>query len=150
MAHERIAGQATGPILLVLVLGLGLGGFNYQRNRALEQAGTVTGPYAGYSDQELALYRTAVGEEIEGLRRRHERLRRQRGATIRDRGDLGENGSHFNRTTQKSAVVRDAAGDLAEFEGLKATLDKELASRAQRQATAATGWALHLRRLTTF
>jgi hypothetical protein len=66
--------------------------------------------------------------------------------SARDQGSVGDNARQFNRTARASGAIRDAAGEVAVQESLKAALDQELAARSRTGA----GTALHLKRLTTF
>jgi hypothetical protein len=146
MNRRRTAGNTTSSLLLLLVALLGLGAWNYYRNYQLERAGERGRPYSGYSTREVELLRDAVEGELEATRARFARARGQRARSARDQGSVGDNARQFNRTARASEAIRDAAGDVAAQESLKAVLDEELAARAG----AGEGTALHLKRLTTF
>jgi hypothetical protein len=143
---RRIAGNATTSLLLLLVALLGVGAWNYHRNYQLERANEHGRPYSGYSTHEVELLRDAVAGELEATRARFARARGHRMRSARDQGSVGDNARQFNRTTRASNAIRDAAGDVAVQESLKAALDQELTARAG----AGEGMALHLKRLTSF
>lgn len=144
--RRRITGNSTGSLVLLLVVLLGLGAWNYHRNYRLERASAHARPYSGYTHQEVSLLREAVAAELEASRARFERARGNRMRGARDRGSVGDNAAQFNRTTRASNAIRDAASEVAAQEASLAALDAEL---ARRSGTAA-GAALHLRRLTSF
>lgn len=146
MDDRRMAGNTTGSLLLLLVLLLGAGGWNYHRNYQLELASEKTRPYSGYSVRDVELLRDAVAVELEAARARLARAKKGRARSARDQGSVADNVRQFARTARASDAIRDASGDVAERESMKAALDRELALRAD----AGTGWMLHLKRLTTF
>ena len=146
MNRRHIAGNTTSSLLLLLVALLGVGGWNYYRNYQLERASEQGRPYSGYSTREVELLRDAVAGELEAARSRFERTRGRRMRSARDQGSVGDNARQFNRTARASGAIRDAAGEVAVQESLKAALDQELAARSRTGA----GTALHLKRLTTF
>jgi hypothetical protein len=146
MDRRRVAGNTTSSLLLVLVVLLGVGAWNYYRNYQLERASEQGRPYSGYSTHEVELLRDAVAGELEANRARYARARGRRMRSPRDQGSVEDNARQFNRTARASDAIRDAAGDVAVQESLKAALDQELAARAG----AGSGTSLHLKRLTTF
>ncbi|MBY0400676.1 hypothetical protein K2X89_10295 [Myxococcota bacterium] len=121
MDRRRKAGSTTSTMALVLVLLVGAGAWNYHRNVRQERAGESGRPYAGYSVREVQLLREAAGTELVSARARVAKAR------------------------SRNAIL-DAELDLSEHERLAATLDRELAARAELGA----GMARHVKRLTTF
>lgn len=149
MDRRRIAGSTTDSLallLVLLVLLLGAGAWNYHRNLQQERTSERGRPYASYSVREVQLLREAAASELAAARARFERARRGRAGSARDQGTVGGNVRQFNRTTRASDAIRDAAAEVAEHESLTATLDQELAARASLGA----GMDRHLKRLTTF
>ncbi|MEZ4330567.1 MAG: hypothetical protein R3F35_02360 [Myxococcota bacterium] len=145
MGDRRVAGNTTGSLALLLVLLLGAGGWNYHRNYQHELASAKTRPYSSYSARDVELLRDAVVAELEVARARLSRAKKGRARAVRDQGTVAGNVRQFDRTARASDAIRAASGDVAEREGMKAALDRELESRAD----AGTGWMLHLKRLTT-
>ncbi len=146
MDERRIAGNSTVTLALLLLVLLGAGAWNYQRNYRLERASELGRAYSGYSTHEVELLRDAVASELATARVRFDRAKRNRAGSARDRGTLAGNAAQFNRTARASDSIGNAASDVAERESLKAALDQELALRTGSSA----GMALHLQRLTTF
>ncbi|MFO0687521.1 MAG: hypothetical protein U0900_02325 [Myxococcota bacterium] len=146
MDRRRIEGGTTSSLLLVLVLLVGVGAWNYHRNFQQERASERGRPYASYSVREVQLLREAAGSELAAAKARFEKARRGRAGSARDRGSLGDNARQFARTTRASEAIRAAAADVAEHESLAAALDQELAARSELGA----GMDRHLKRLTTF
>ena len=144
--RRRLAGHTTGSLALLLVVLVGLGGWNYLRNLELERASARGRTYAGYSTREVELLRDAVTAELAASRARFERAQGRRRKSARDLGSVGDNAAQFNRTAGASDAIRDAASVVAEQEAMKAALDAELSQRAGM----GSGAALHLKRLTTF
>ena len=146
MDRRRVAGNTTSSLALLLVLLLGAGAWNYHRNFRLEQASERGRPYAGYSEREVQLLRDAAESELKTAKARFARARGGRIRSARDRGSVGDNVRQFYRTSRASDAGRDAAAGVAENERLVATLNQELAARAELGA----GMGRHLRRLTSF
>jgi len=146
MDERRIAGNTTAGLALVLLVLVGVGAWNYHRNWTLERASERGRPYAGYSARDVELLRDAVAGELDQKRAVLARAKRGRVGSARDKGAIADNVRQFDRASRAGDAIRDAAGDVAEREQLKAALDHELEVRAG----AGTSMALHLARLTRF
>jgi len=146
MSHHRSqAGRATGSLLLLLLLVSGLGAWNYHRNWQIERATERDRPYSSYSVQDLEALREAYAGELEGVQARFEQAKRNRVRPQRDAGSISDNVAQFQRTTRKSAAIRDAAAGVADRQSQIAELDRELALREQF----GVGIMRHVKRLTT-
>jgi hypothetical protein len=143
--HRRQRGQATGSLILLLVLLLGFGGWNYYRNWQIEREQEGPRPYASYSTTDLESLRAAYTTELETMKQKLGAAKNQRGRVSRQQGTIADHVDQFSRTTRTSSAIRNAAGDLAERQARVQTLDEELAYRA----SLAEGMMLHLKRLTT-
>jgi hypothetical protein len=144
-ARRRSAGRATGSIVLLLLLLVGAGGWNYHRNLQLEKASENDRPYRSYAVEDLEALRAATSAELDAMRARFEAARRQRARPVGDIGSISDNVEQFENTTRASTAIRDAAARVAEREGQLAALDRELQLRAQM----GQGLARHLKLLTT-
>jgi hypothetical protein len=142
MGSERGGRGALVPLLVLLVLLVGGGAWNYHRNLARESQ--EDRPMRGYAEADLEKLLAAYQGE-------QERLARRAGATPRARqadasGRLvGENVREFERIQRQSRRVRDANGDLAETELMVARIQQELARRDQERDP----MAVLIRRVTT-
>jgi hypothetical protein len=130
------------PLLVLLGLLVGAGGWNYRRNVALESQ--EDRPFRSYAEADLAQLLAAYeGEAARAARRAGGTSR----ATVDERGSrlLGDSVREFERVQGASRKLRDAQGDLAESELMVAQISQELKRRDQERDPT----ALFLRRLTT-
>lgn len=143
-----MAGEAGGrgallPLLLLLVLLVGGGIWNYRRNVARESR--QDRPLRGYATADLEKLRGAYEGEVKKLTSRAGATRR---ASARDLpGQLvGETVHEFERVQRASQRVREANGDVAEAELMVSRISEELSYREQEGDEN----AIFMRRLTTF
>ena len=142
MGSEKGGRGALVPLLVLLLLLVGGGAWNYHRNLARESQ--EDRPMRGYAEADLEKLLAAYKAE-------QERVARRAGATPRARqtaasGPLvGENVREFERVQRQSRRVRDAHGDLAETELMVARIEQELARRDQERDP----MAVLIRRVTT-
>jgi hypothetical protein len=129
-------------LLVLLLLLVGAGTWNYRRNLARESQ--EDRPYRSYAEADLEKLLSAYEQEAERAQRRADATRR---ATPRQTGSglVGESVREFERVQRASQRVRDAKGDLAESELMVERISKELARRDQERDKT----ALFVRRLTT-
>jgi hypothetical protein len=142
VASEKGGRGAWVPLLVLLVLLVGGGAWNYRRN--VERENREDRPMRGYAEADLEKLLAAYEQE-------QARAARRAGATPRARtkeasGQLvGENVREFERVQRASQRVRDANGDLAETELMVARIQQELQRRDQERDP----MALLIRRVTT-
>jgi len=125
------AGFALGSLLLLMLLLVGLGGWNYHRNWQREQVVEEPRPYESYAVEDLRALRTAYSTELEVLQARFEEARRRRVRPTGDRGSIGENLAQFDETSRISTSIRDAAADVVARKDQISQLDRELELRAR-------------------
>ena len=142
MGSGKGGSGALVPLLVLLVLLVGGGAWNYQRNLARESQ--EDRPMRGYAEADLEKLLAAYKGE-------QQRLTQRAGATprARERDSSGklvaENVREFERVQRQSLRVRDAQGDLAETELMVARIEQELARRDQERDP----MAVLIRRVTT-
>jgi hypothetical protein len=138
---RRVGGSATTGLLVVLVLLLGAGAFNYYRNFQAEQR--TPRPYRSYSDAQLNALVTAYKQEVKGLDAASPKGSLRAGPS----GQLlGERVAAFQRVQAAGDARRRAEERSAGQEGILRSLEQEQALR-QRLGS---GLALHLHRLLSF
>lgn len=143
MKNRMQSGRATGSLILLLILVLGLGGWNYHRNWQIEKEQEGPRPYAGYSTEDLEALNAAYATDRAAMEKKLGDAKRQRGRLSREQGSISANIDQFSKTTRTSSAIRNAAGDLAERQARIQELDEELAYRA----SLADGMKLHWKRL---
>ncbi len=142
-APHRLRRGSAAPLLLVLLVALiGAGGWNYHRNMQAEAQ--QPRPYRSYDDTQLAALIEAYEQEVESLEARHAASRERRAAPGSGTM-LGERVADFERAAQRGRETRGLAKQAA---GQGGVLD-ELRHERDLRSTAATGFALHLKRLLT-
>jgi len=136
----RRAGSAL-PLLLVLLLLVGGGAWNYSRNLQVEAQ--EPRPYAGYSDRDLSALIDAYRHEVDRL---EDRSAPRPGAAARAAGPLlGERLAAYEHVRRAGARRRKMETQLAGQEGILRRLEREQQIRRER----GRGWRLHLHRLVT-
>lgn len=118
--------RRLGMLVALLAALAGAGAWNYQRNLAREEA--EKGPYASYSDEQLAALRGAYEAEIEKLSARYE-ARKQQPYEAQGGQLLGDQVREYDRASARGRAIRDAGGDLSESE---ATLDAIRVEQSRR------------------
>lgn len=144
-SQRREAGQASGSLVLLLVILCVGGAFNYHRNLQRERDSERIRPYKAHAVADLEALREAYRAELESSRRSFQSAQRARAGTARDAGSVGRNIAQFDRTAAASRSIRDAASQVAQREGQIAELDREIRLRSDL----GQGLMRHLRRLTT-
>ena len=145
MSQRATAGHATGTLLLLLVLLLGLGGWNYHRNWQIEKQTERHRPYQSYAEADVEALREAYRAELEGVRAQFDAAKRKRVRPQRDLGSISDNVNQFQRTARTSHAIRDAAASVAERQSQIAELDREIEIRSRF----GVGLMRHVKRLTT-
>jgi hypothetical protein len=129
-------------VLLLLIL-VGAGGWNYYRNAELENA--ELRPYRGYSETALEQLIAAYQTEVEHRSGRYQAVA-ARDVSVRDRALLGDRVDEFERIQRISQQRREVGGQLTDnmvsLEGLQIEQQKRQADRPVYQPT--------LRRLFSF
>ena len=145
MNHRHQAGHATGSLVLLLLVLIVAGGWNYHRNWQAEKATENSRPYRSYAVNDLASLRDAYASELAGDRANFDSAKRRRARPSGDVGSIAGNVEQFKRTTRASSAIRQAAAGVVERKGQIAELDRELEIRTQF----GEGFARHMKRLTT-
>ncbi|MDP6980116.1 MAG: hypothetical protein QF570_16185 [Myxococcota bacterium] len=141
----RKGGSGTGTLVsIVFLIAGGLGGFNYHRNLALEEAKAGARPFQGYTDEALEELAAAYGDQADSLERKY-RASLERVDGVRDAdGLIMEKVAEFERVQKIGDSVRLATSQVADAEArLRQIQDEQTWRSSQSQ------WSLHLKRLTT-
>jgi hypothetical protein len=138
------SGRAILIVLTILLL-VGGGGYNYQRNLVAEQAEQGERPFKGYQENDLRDLETAYGAEVEGRRGRYQELATRRVKTRDSAVFLDEKVADFERIQRAGDEKRALAGLVAEHRARLNEIQAELAYRDYVNS----GMAVHVRRLTT-
>jgi hypothetical protein len=146
MAKRKSKGGGIGgalPLLVMLAVMAGVGGWNYHRNLVLETEQAGSRPFEGYSDTALVDLAAAYREQAEMLERKYKAsLETRRG--VRDRGGLiMEKISEFDRVQKIGSSIRVATSHVADSEARLREIQDEQAWRRNESQ-----WSLHLKRLT--
>lgn len=135
---RRRAGASTSGLLVLLVILVGAGGFNYYRNFQAEQR--TPRPYRSYSDSQLNALITAYKQQVKSLDARVP----HRATSAGPEGQLlDERVAAFRRIQSANDAQRRAQTRVAGQEGILDQLEQERATR-QRLGK---GLALQLHRL---
>ena len=144
MPNRNQAGRATGSLILLLLLLVGAGGWNYHRNWQLEKATENTRPYESYAVADLEALQEAYASELRGVRAEFDSAKRNRARTVRDVGSIAGNIEQFQQTTRASTAIRMAAAGVSEREEQISELEREIEMRSRF----GEGLGRHLKRLT--
>lgn len=138
-------GSGTGTLLLIfLLIGGGLGAFNYQRNLAAEDQQAGARPFQGYSDEALEELAEAYGERADILERKYKASLQKVGGVREQDGLIAEKVAEFERVQKIGNSVRVATSEVADAEARLRQIRDEQTWRRNQGA-----WTLHLKRLTT-
>lgn len=134
----------SGGLALILVVALlVLGGWNYHRNYQLEQAQRSGASMSRYDTASLIQLMEAYRLEVATLAGERQKLLAARPKVRRTAG-VGAGVREFERIQRSADQLRDATGALSSREARLREIEAELATRKR----AASGFALHLERLT--
>jgi len=134
-------GKGMAGILLVILIGLG--GFNYHRNYEREQQEAREQTFGGYDDAGLEALAQAYEAEAEGLDEQYRALRARR-ARVEQTRTVDDGVKQFERVQRTRAAVRDVTEALATNEARL----REIREEQRRRAARGAAWAVHLERLT--
>ena len=136
-------GGAVLTVILLLLLLVGLAGFNYYRNIEVERAAQKSGarPFNAYSDADLAKlaagYRLALEEA-----KQDERLGQR--VKVKERHHFGDKIKEFERVQKVARRSRDAAIDVAELAGKVTDIEAEQRRRTTSPLVRHLGLAFRL------
>ena len=142
---RRQAGNATAPLVVLLLVLVVAGGWNYHRNWQAEKATESSRPYRAYAEVDLESLRDAYASELAGVKAKFDSAKRGRARPAGDVGSIAGNVEQFQKATRASTAIRRAAADVVQQESQIAALDRELEIRSRF----GQGIARHMKRLTT-
>ena len=116
-----------GSLVLLLVVLVAVGGFNFIRNTRTENAEVRL--YRGYSDTELEELLSVYQSEIDQRTQAYRKVA-DRDIVVRDRPMLGEQVDEFERVQRLSQHRRDMAGDVTDNQISLEQLEIERQKRA--------------------
>ena len=120
--------KGLGKLIFLLVVLVGGGTWNYQRNTEIEDA--KPRPYRAYSDADLEQLRAAYAGQAGALAGRYEQASAHRSRS-RDVKGLREGVVQFQQVQRASRAVRDLGSRLSQEEASLQAIETELAYRAQ-------------------
>jgi hypothetical protein len=126
-ARRHQAGNSVAPLLLLLVLLVGAGAWNYHRN--LEAEGQEPRPYRGYSDDELTALLGAYEARQETQSERYEAVASRR-AKAQGKAYFDEQVREFERVQRTSRRKAEARDQLAGTQVVVKQIKAEQAKRA--------------------
>ena len=143
--RRRQAGSVRGLVLVLLVL-LGTGAWNYHRSYRADLENHRSLPFASYSTPDLVSLQAGYSEELE----RSQALYARRRAALGERPDAGVHGpgladrvAALERTQASARGIREARADFAQNEARLREVEAELERRSRPGAEL----RLHLERL---
>ena len=134
----------TGQIMLLLLVLVVAGGWNYHRNSVIENA--VPRPYRGYSDDELDQMISAYQGEVEIQMARYRSAGNLNKMEIQGGGLLEDRIDEFERAQRASQKRRDRAYKVTDNQILVEQLAKEQMARDRDRPV----YKMIFRRVTTF
>ena len=127
MARESGKGGMLIPLLFLLMLLGGAGGYNYHRNAAAENE--EFRPFRSYSDTDLDALAAAYEEQLSGGMESYKQVT-SKAVTIREGGLLDDQVREFERVQKFSNAKRTMIGQLAKTQVQLDQLKEEQAKRA--------------------
>ena len=138
-------GGSAAMIGILLVILVGIGGWNYHRNYQIEQAERSQTTFSGYDSASLEQLAEAYRAEVQGLEQQYQQLRGAR-TRVRQAAGVGAGVREFERIQRIGDRRRVVTGELASREARVLEIDAELA----RREALGQGFKLHFARLTGF
>ena len=132
----------NGPLMVLLALLVGVGGWNFVQNTRVENA--QPRPYRNYSDADLAPLIAAYQSQIDG-RDQTLRAASQQKVGIRDGGLIGQRLDDFARVQEVGRKRRELAGRVSDSEHALEQVQLEIEKREEDRPI----YKLILRRLIT-
>ena len=130
-------------MLLVLVLLIGVGAYNYHRNLKLEIATEGPRPFKSYQTADLESLKSAYQQELDAYQRQYQKVRNGRTGVEPSGQLLDEKLANFERARKTGNAMRAATSEVADREARMREINRELNVRA----SLANGFALHMKRL---
>ncbi len=127
---------------LLLVMLLGLGGWNYKRNLEMEQREPRS--FAEYSDQDIAVMKSAMQGEVSSLEASYQAAM-SKDTRARAQTSSGDRFQDFKRVQDETHEVRELGMIVSQKQKVLRDLKREQAYRVEN----GTVFKTHLRRLTT-
>ena len=140
---SKQGGGSLGMALVLLLVLMALGGWNYHRNYQIEQSERSQSTFSSYPLESLEQLVAAYRLEAEALQQRYDRLHGQR-AKVRSTQGVEAGVQEFERVQRVSRQRREVTTELATREARIREIEAEL---AQREGLG-SGFALHFSRLT--
>jgi hypothetical protein len=143
VGNHRHSGGVLVPALVLLVLLIGGGAWNYHRNLLREQAEDKPRPYKTYSDDNLVQLEEGYRIELTNFNKRFGSQRSRRVA-VQNRGLIGDQIDEFERVQKVARRTRELGGEAARLQSHLDFIAEERRLRANRPSEL----QLHLKRLT--
>lgn len=139
------AGNTLISLLVLIGVVFGVGYFNYQRNRAIDEAAAKQRPYGGLSDQELTDLIRAYQEQVEADRAAYQSASSRR-TEVQDQNFMDQKLREFDRVQD---LRRDAREKL-DIAATNQTALKELQAERAQRSQVGDDWMEILRLATRF
>jgi hypothetical protein len=123
------SGAVNSKLVLLLVLLVGAGGWNFYRNTQLET--TAARPFRSYSDADLEQLISGYQGEMAIHSKRYQQVVNNGSVRVKDGGLLGDQVNEFERVQKISQRRRDMADQVAERQ---IALNQIQAEREKRKA----------------
>jgi len=117
--------------MIVLLVLAGIGAWNYQRNRGIEDAAAASRPYQSYASSDLESLQNAYAIQLESERANFAHSKSRRAKISQNRASIADNVEQFDRTKITSSAIREAASHVADRRSQIAELNAELELRAR-------------------
>lgn len=139
---KRDAGGAGWVVLLLTLILVGFGAWNYRQNLSVEREELAKRPFANYTDAALEALKKNYRVEISEFERLYAARYKSR-VGARDTHGIQAGVREFERVQKTSYHLRDLKGEAAEREAMLRAVEQELGYRGRL----AEGAMLHIRRL---